>query len=344
MRIAKESVFSDLNNFEIYTIVENSFSDKFGFLEDEVTTLLDYYHSDHTLPVVKEWYNGYQFGPYTIYNPWSILNCIKHNQITPEPYWVNISSNSLIQNVIQASDNIVKEEIRQLLSGQVIQKQIRKDFVPTDLQNSPIAVFSFLLFSGYLTGVKVPDSLPAEYSLKIPNKEVSYVYTDIISSWIEQFNSNGTYQKMLQDLLSGNINSFIDYFTAIVSSSFSFFDLSDDKSENFYHAFILGLFVSLSETYHLRSNRESGFGRYDLMLIPKNVDEQRNGFVIEFKLVNKRRGETLDSAADAAIRQIKEKNYSGELITLGVRSIFLIGIAFEKKNVKVLYERQGYNE
>jgi hypothetical protein len=339
MRIAKKSVFSDLNNLEVYTILDQNFSDKFGFLDDEVESLLRYYGIESKLPEVKEWYNGYRFGTYTIYNPWSILNYAKKGASGPEPYWVNTSSNTLIRNIIHQSDNVVKEDIQQLLSGQVIRKQIRNDFVLTDLDHSQTALYSFLLLSGYLTAVKVSNSLPAEYDLAIPNREVSYVYTEIISTWIEQFNVNGTYQKMLQDLTSGNIESFTDYFEAIVSSSFSYFDLSENKSENFYHAFVLGLFVSLRDMYELRSNRESGYGRYDLMLIPKNLGKRKNGFVIEFKQTNKRRSETLNSAADGALLQIKEKEYARELINLGIPDIFLIGIAFEGKRVKIVHER-----
>ncbi|PWR69603.1 AAA family ATPase [Methanospirillum stamsii] len=339
MRIAKESVFSDLNNLEVYSILDRKFSERFGFLEEEVLELLREYQCTESFHEVKEWYNGYQFGPHTVYNPWSVLNYIKHVESGPKPYWVQTSSNTLIQIVFQKSDRQVKEDIQELLSGRPVTKQIRNDFVLPEIFQSQNALFSFLLFSGYLTALKISDTHPPEYELKIPNREVSYVYDEIIVTWIEQFNSLGTFNQMLNDLTKGNIESFIDYFSTIVATSFSYFDLSEKKAENFYHAFVLGLFVSLSDVYNLRSNRESGFGRYDLMLIPRDPDKHTNGFVIEFKAVNERRGETLDMAAGAALQQIHEREYAHELMSHHVHTIFLIGIAFKGKEVKILYDR-----
>lgn len=339
MRIAKESVFSDLNNLEVYSIVDQKLSDKFGFLDDEVQRMLHEYNCSESIHNIKEWYNGYRFGTHIIYNPWSVLNFIKHFESGPKPYWVQTSSNSLIQNVLRRSDGQVKDNIQELLEGKTVRKQIRNDFVLPDIYQSQNALFSFLLFSGYLTVVRVSDTHPPEYELMIPNKEVSYVYREIVLKWIEQFNTHGTFNQMLTDLTAGNIESFIDYFTSIVGSSFSYFDLSEKQAESFYHAFVLGLFVSLADTYHLRSNRESGFGRYDLMLSPKKPDEQSIGFVIEFKTANVRRGETMDYAAVQALHQIQEKGYAQELVSLHIPRIFLLGIGFQGKDVKIQYEQ-----
>ncbi len=340
MRIAKESVFSDLNNLEVYSIVDERLSDKFGFLEEEVQRLLQEYHCCESIDSIQEWYNGYRFGPYTIYNPWSVLNYIKHIHSGPKPYWVQTSSNTLIQTALKRSESQVKDIIRDLLEGKSVRKQIRNDFVLPDVFQSPNALFSFLLFSGYLTGVEISEIEPPEYELMIPNKEVSYVYREIILNWIELFNTHGTYHQMLHELISGNIESFIDYFTTIVNSSVSVFDVSENQAENFYHAFVLGLFVSLANVYHLRSNRESGFGRYDLMLIPNKIDEQSIGYVIEFKKTNIRRGETVDSAAALALQQIQEKGYAQELVSLHVPRIFLIGIGFQGKEVQIQYQER----
>ncbi|MDP4144943.1 MAG: AAA family ATPase [Bacillota bacterium] len=331
LRIAKESIFSGLNNLNVYSLLKNKYSDMFGFLETEVIGILKDFEIEFELEAVKKWYNGYVFGDNIIYNPWSILNFIDNGSELLKPYWINTSSNDLVKMLITKGGEYLKKELEDLIKGNEIVKQVNEDISMEDIDKATESVWSFLLFSGYLKPVKKEViSKRLYYNLRIPNLEVEYLYEEIILSWFSDNISNDNFNFMLTALTKGDIETFEDILSDYVIKSFSYFDVGDE-SEKFYHAFVLGILVALSNEYEVKSNRESGYGRYDIMLIPK--DNKRLGIIIEFKKVNKRRKETLEKSVDNALVQLQEKNYKQELMDLGIKNILELGIAFEGKDV-----------
>ncbi|SHH48924.1 AAA family ATPase [Tepidibacter thalassicus] len=333
LRVAKESIFSGLNNLEVCTILNNHYSDKFGFLEGEVEEILKYYNIEFEMDEVRKWYNGYMFGENVIYNPWSILNYVKNHEKGFRPYWVNTSSNDLVKIVLTKAGETVKKELEDLIKGKTIVKQMNEDIVMNDIENGSENVWSFLLFSGYLKVINENLKMGRSFcTLEIPNFEVKYLYEEIILAWFKESINNEKFNYMLKSLTTGDIETFEDIFSEYIIKSASYFDI--EESEKFYHAFVLGILVALNEEYEVKSNRESGYGRYDVALIPK--DRNKLGIIMEFKKVNKRRKETLEIAADKAIAQIKEKNYKQELLDMGIENIIELGIAFEGKEVLVV--------
>ncbi|QXM05194.1 AAA family ATPase [Crassaminicella indica] len=333
LRVAKESIFSGLNNLEVFTILKNSYGDKFGFLESEVEEILKHYNIEYEMDEVRKWYNGYIFGENVIYNPWSILNYVKNHENGFRPYWVNTSSNDLVKIVLTKAGETVKKELEDLIKGKAIVKQINEDIVMNDVENGSENVWSFLLFSGYLKVINENLKMGRSFcTLEIPNFEVKYLYEEIILSWFKESINNEKFNYMLKSLTTGDIETFEDIFSEYIIKSASYFDI--EESEKFYHAFVLGILVALNEEYEVKSNRESGYGRYDIMIIPK--DKSKMGIIIEFKNVSKRRKETLEIAADKAIAQIKDKNYKQELLDMGIENIMELGIAFEGKEVLVV--------
>ncbi|SHH28044.1 AAA family ATPase, partial [Tepidibacter thalassicus] len=333
LRVAKESIFSGLNNLKVCTILKNHYSDKFGFLESEVEEILKQYNIESEMDEVRKWYNGYIFGENVIYNPWSILNYVDNYEKGFRPYWVNTSSNDLVKIVLTKAGETVKKELEDLIKGKTIVKQINEDIVMNDVENGAENVWSFLLFSGYLKVINENLKMGRSFcTLEIPNFEVKYLYEEIILSWFKESINNEKFNYMLKSLTTGDIETFEDIFSEYIIKSASYFDI--EESEKFYHAFVLGILVALNEEYEVKSNRESGYGRYDVALIPK--DRNKLGIIMEFKKVNKRRKETLEIAADKAIAQIKEKNYKQELLDMGIENIIELGIAFEGKEVLVV--------
>ncbi|AWI05762.1 AAA family ATPase [Clostridium drakei] len=335
LRVAKESIFSGLNNLNVYSILKNKYSSYFGFSEVEIEEIFKYYEVEFKLDEVKSWYNGYVFGENVIYNPWCILNYVNNYEEGLQPYWINTSSNDLVKSLITKGGHQLKSELEDLIQDKSITKEINENIEMKEIDKSTENVWSFLLLSGYLKTVKntrKPDGrLVCE--LAIPNIEVKYLYNEIIMSWLKESVNNDEFNLMLNSLTNGDIENFEDIFADYVVKSFSYFDIGDE-SENFYHAFVLGILVALNNKYRVKSNRESGYGRYDIMIIPKDIG--KNGIIIEFKKVNKRRKETLNTAAENALAQIKTMNYRQELIELRVKNIIELGIAFEGKDVFVL--------
>ncbi|MCT4618794.1 MAG: ATP-binding protein [Marinisporobacter sp.] len=332
LRVAKESIFSGLNNLEVCTILNDRYSDHFGFSENEVEEMLKYYNLEFEMDEIKKWYNGYIFGEKVIYNPWSILNYTKNFKSGFKAYWVNTSSNDLVKKVLTKANDTVKRELEDLIKGKSIRKQINEDIVMNEIDKGAENVWSFLLFSGYLKVVHEELIMGRTYcNLKIPNIEVVYLYEEIILSWFKGSINTDKFHILLKSLITGDIETFEEILSEYLIKSASYFDI--DESEKFYHAFVLGILVALSDTYEVRSNRESGYGRYDIMMIPKNKEDL--GIVIEFKKVRKRRKETLELAVENALKQIVEKNYKQELLDLGVKNILEMGVAFEGKEVLV---------
>jgi hypothetical protein len=263
-RVAKESIFSGFNNLKVCSVINNPFADKFGFTEEEVEDILNYYNMDAYINDVKEWYNGYIFGDNTvIYNPWSILNYIDNKKL--QPYWVNTSSNNIIRDVLTRTESGVKKKIQTLIEGGEIKDEvINTDTNFRDIQKKKIigeeVLWSLLLVSGYLKPVNLRHT---EYgdtvcNLKIPNKEILKLYRDIISGWFESEEvTSDKIKELLKQLVEGDIEKFKEGFQYLVSKTFSYFDVGENSAENFYHAFILGLLVNIEGKYKVKSNRES---------------------------------------------------------------------------------------
>lgn len=333
LRIAKESIFSGLNNISTYTILNETFMDKFGLLEDEVKELLMEYDLIDRLSDIRQWYNGYQIGSCKgIYNPWSVLKCIEEKGALL-PYWVNTSDNALIKRLLTHGADKLKADIEELLKGSFVEKTIEEGVVFSNLEKSSNSIWSLLLFSGYLTLADTPFyGTPSK--LCIPNNEVTELYKSLVAEWFERTIQEDNYHLLLNSLITGDVNTFFQIFQEFLSSAVSVFDLSASEPEKIYHAFVLGMLVGLKERYEVKSNRESGYGRYDVMLIPK--DSQDLGIIIEFKKVGRFEKSTLESAAASALKQIEERNYISELHQRGVRKNLYLALAFKGKKSAML--------
>ncbi|MCB1194416.1 MAG: AAA family ATPase [Leptospiraceae bacterium] len=336
LRVAKENIFSDLNNLEVSTILDFECADKFGFTESEVIHFLKDYDLEKHFEDVKRWYNGYVFGDvHDIYNPWSIINYVKKYKAGLQAYWVNTSSNTLINTLLSQGDRQVKHELEHLLNNQPISKVITTNTVFSDIEKDSSHLWSFLLFAGYLKVVGKETNLDGELECKllIPNKEVYTTYRIFVKSWFQENLPNSEVELMIKSLLNGEAKDFEDILQKFVLNSMSFFDPTGNEPEKVYHAFVLGLLININQTHAVKSNRESGFGRYDIMLIPKSKSD--NGVIIEFKKVRSDKGETLETACESALQQIEEKQYEVALREMGISTIYKYGIAFEGKKVLV---------
>lgn len=328
LRVAKESIFSGLNNPSVCTILDKEYSSYFGFTEEEVVQLLNYYSIKTPIEEVRQWYNGYTFGETIIYNPWSIVEFIRKGEF--DSYWVNTSSNDIIQSLLTKASGGVKKDLETLMKRQAIEKFIDKNLVYSDIGQKEKTLWNFLLFSGYLKtkNVRLVETRKVADFI-IPNLEVYGLFQDIMIDWID--NNNGDSETTItlkESLVTGDYQLFEDIFVEYVEEAFSYFDVGGNKAEDFYHAFVLGIMVTFRDVYDVKSNRESGYGRYDVMLIPKDK-ENHFGIVFEFK--RKRPSETLEEALASGVKQIKEKKYRQELESIGVKNIREIAIAFEGK-------------
>ena len=341
-RISKESIFSDLNHLEIVTATSEKYADCFGFTEDEVLRSLKEYNLEDHRDEVKKWYDGFCFGgKKDIYNPWSILNYL--DKRTAAPYWANTSGNQLLSRTLQSGNKQVKESFEILLRRECIQTEIDEQIVFDQLDVDENAVWSLMLASGYL---KVEGSRTKEtneewdriYSLSVTNFEVLIMLKKLVRSWFASSSSN--YNEFIKALLKDDIRAMNVYINRVAESVFSFFDTGKKPSasaepERFYHGFVLGLMVELEETYRLTSNRESGFGRYDIMLEPKRKEDP--AIIIEFKVQDPDEEKELQQTVEAALRQIERKHYDSELKAKGIHSgrIRKYGFAFCGKKVLI---------
>ena len=338
LRIAKESIFSGLNNVVTFTLLNQGFQDKFGLLEEEVKELLDDRGLLDKLPSIMEWYDGYRIGSCTgIHNPWSVLSCIAEKG-NLAPYWVNTSDNALMKRLIARGGDDLKMDVEELLKGHVIEKTVDEGIVFSELEQSSTAVWSLLLYCGYLTLDAPPvDDVPCK--LKIPNIEVGRLYRTMISGWFSTTLQESKYRYLLSSLTSGDIDTFSRLFQEFIISSASVFDIPFEESEKIYHVFVLGMLVGLKDQYEVKSNRESGFGRYDVMLIPK--DKNGLGIIMEFKKIDAYDKIDLEKAVTLALKQIEDKRYAQDLLDAGVTNILYLGLAFEGKNVLIRSKYHG---
>jgi Predicted AAA-ATPase/PD-(D/E)XK nuclease superfamily len=329
--MAKEGISSGLNNLSVFTVTDPDFSNKFGFTDMEVQELFADMHLSTPHTEIKRQYDGYTFG-YThgLYNPWSILCCACNNG-TLDPYWVNTSDNELIKKLIAQASKTVKSELEQLLKGNTVAQEVDGSLTLPSMEHNSAALWSLLLYAGYLTYTSCESKGNKKLCLlTIPNTEIYHLYVDLIQSIFMQVTAQGEYgTDLLQALITGDTPLFSRLLQSFILNSMSIHDLPSNEPEKSYHLFVLGLLVMLGDRYEVKSNRESGYGRYDIMLIPK--DTQENGIIIEFKKVPS--GETLEDAADQGLEQIIHKQYAQELYSRNIQHIIAYGIAFEGKKV-----------
>jgi hypothetical protein len=302
----------------------------FGLTESEMGNLLEEYDLSIQLGEIQQWYNGYQFGNSIIYNPWSITNFLVNKAI--QAYWVNTSENTLIRNILIRSPIAIKQDCENLLKGKLTIKKFEEHLIFESLGSDTNSIWNLLLAGGYLTITTNQEIYNSgrNISLKIPNREVQYLFEDIIIKWF--INPSGIDLSMLlQNLIDGNISEFNSQFQSIIEDIFSVFDVGKHTSENFYHAFTLGLLIALKNRYEINSNRESGYGRYDLALFPMNKLDP--GIIIEFKLRNIREEENLDETAERALNQIEEKKYEQSFIQRGINFVRKFAFGFDGRKI-----------
>ena len=341
--MSKESIFSDLNNLEIVTTLSTKYETSFGFTE-EVFNALDEQGLPDEKSDVKKWYDGFIFGKQKdIYNPWSIINFLDKKEYNT--YWADSSSNGLINNLVKKGSPCIKMMMETLLKEETIDVQINEQIVFSELDYSEDAVWSLMLASGYLKVVAAEPLVgnrrkARKYTLALTNLEIRFMFEDMILRWFSHAKMETN--EFIRALINGDIESMNAYMNKVTLKTISYFDTgnipSDEEPERFFHGFVLGLMVDQTENYIINSNRESGFGRYDIMLEPiEKTNDKYPGIVIEFKVINPRKENSLEETVEAALKQIDEKNYDAELIKRGVKeeNIQHYGFAFRGKEVLI---------
>ena len=342
-RVSKESIFSDLNNLEVVTTTSDKYATVFGFTEEEVFHALDECNMSAEKEQVKLWYDGFIFGSHKdIYNPWSILNVLDKKKY--QTYWANTSSNGLVGKLIREGRRSIKEKFEDLLNGKKLVSSIDEQIVYNQLNGNEKAIWSLLLASGYLKVLSyesyrdIPEGAEPKYELALTNLEVKMMFQNMVRDWFSPAAED--YNDFVKAMLVDDVDAMNEYMNQVVLSTFSCFDTGNGRIENeperFYHGFVLGLMVDLQNRFIITSNRESGFGRYDVMLEPRNPRED-NAIILEFKAFNKRRENCLEDTVQAALEQIGKKQYAAQLIARGIdqERIREYGFAFKGKTVLI---------
>ena len=330
-RVAKESIFSGANNFDVFTILDNEFADDFGITEEEMDKVIEDFKVEDDKEEIKKWYDGYKIGDKEgIYNPWSILNYLTRKEL--RQYWVNTSSNDLIKLVLKNSTT-VKEKIERLLKGELIEVPINLETVIVGIENNEDNIWGLMLGTGYLKVTEVVDLANKIYKVALPNYEIKLLFEQIIDNWFRNKVMGNDLQSILKDLVTLNLEEYEEKFKILVKQMFSYMDVGENTAENFYHAFVLGMLVGLKDSYYVNSNRESGMGRYDIMLEPK--DKSGNSFIMEFKVYKEDKEKTIEETIENAKKQIEEKGYENNLRERGFKNITKIVYAFHGKEVKM---------
>jgi hypothetical protein len=342
LRVAREDIFSGLNNPEVYTFLDRAYGEYFGFTEDEVEALFK------SLPAVdladvKAWYNGYQANDLVLYNPWSILSCLKSGGELI-PYWVNVSDNALIYDLLTgAGPSIgIQEEFTTLMQGEEITTSLDPHLNLRDLTRDTTTILSLLYMSGYLNATsEVYDSIAyrMRYTLRIPNKEVHSLYANIIEKWLSHGQKNDWLFQCLEDMKAGRMANFENNLQQIADSIFSYHDVKGRTPESFFHGFLLGLVLYCKHEYTISSNREAGNGRYDIELLPNNAAPDLHGIIFEIKSLPKKASEKqLMAAAEDALKQIEEKKYQRMQEAEHVKKWLYLGVAFSGKALKLAHK------
>lgn len=343
-RVSKESVFSDLNNLKVVTTTSDEYATSFGFTQEEVFQALDEFGLSEEKEKVKEWYDGFVFGKYTdIYNPWSVLNFLDTNG-KYDTYWANTSGNRLVNKLIREGNPDIKELFEILLRGDVIRCPIDEQIVYNQLDDDEDAVWSLLLASGYLRVLAyekmdlIPLGRQPLYDLQLTNGEVQRMFITMINGWFTP--AKRQYNEFVKALLSQDIDTMNELMNHISCEIFSYFDTGrhmskEPEPERFYHGLVLGLLVELQQDYILTSNRESGYGRYDVMLEPR--DKSKAAYIFEFKVHKPKREASLEETVENALKQIEEKQYEADLLARGIKkeNIYKYGFAFCGKEVLI---------
>ena len=330
-RIIKEGIFSGLNNLKVDTILNKKYSEYFGLLESEVIEMLDYFGMKYKIEEVKEWYNGYLFGESEVYNPWSIVNYIDNGEI--KAYWANVSGNTLLENMLDHAGESVYDDLKRFTDGESIEKYISDGTTIKSLLSNDDEIWQLLLYSGYLTKAKnqEKESDSNIYNLKIPNKEIRKYFGNMFLNRF--FGTEVKTNTLIKALENGDIKKFEKTLGEIMINMLSHFDL-DKEMEKIYQVFMIGLVGFLMGKYEIISNDESGYGRYDLAIIPIKSNEK--AYLMEFKISKTKKG--MEERAQKALKQIDEKKYDTKLKARGIKNILKIGVAFYGKEVKVVFK------
>ena len=342
LRVAKENIFSGLNNLRVHTILDNRFTEYFGITESEVEKALKDFNLEFELQDVQKWYNGYLFGDIKVYNPWSIINFLNDEKL--KPYWVNTSGNELIKLYLKKLKNEIFDDFSKLLNREEIYKRINENMTFSNLEsNYSKNIWNLFFHSGYLTlGKKIEDD--GMCYLKIPNEEILKMFSEMfIEIYFEDYEK---FLYMSNALREGNISEFEKHLKEVLLENVGIFDVSGIYREQFYHGLMLGIILTLKNEYEITSNNFSGKGRYDLLLKPKNLEKRKEGIILELKVVNAMENlsedkifEKLENECDIALQQIEDKEYDSVLKNAGVENILKIGIAFFGKEVAVKFDR-----
>jgi len=330
-RIIKEGIFSGLNNLYVNTILSKDYSEYFGLLESEVIEMLEYFDMKYKIEEVREWYNGYIFGESKVYNPWSIVNYVREKEI--KAYWANVSGNTLLENMLDHAGESVYDDLKRFTDGESIEKYISDGTTIKSLLSNDDEIWQLLLYSGYLTKAKNQDKESDSniYNLKIPNKEIRKYFGNMFLNRF--FGTEVKTNILIKALENGDIKKFEKTLGEIMINMLSHFDL-DKEMEKIYQVFMIGLVGFLMGKYEIISNDESGYGRYDLAMIPIKSNEK--AYLMEFKISKTKKG--MEERAQKALKQIDEKKYDTKLKARGIKNILKIGVAFYGKEVKVVFK------
>ena len=343
LRVAKENIFSGLNNLRVHTILDNRFTEYFGITESEVEKALKDFNLEFELQDVQKWYNGYLFGDIKAYNPWSIINFLNDGKL--KPYWVNTSGNELIKLYLKKLKNEIFDDFSKLLNKKSILRRIDENMTFANLEvNYEENIWNLFFHSGYLTLAEEVQDDEEQVYLKIPNEEILKMFSKMfIEVYFENYNS---FYNMVYSLKNGDIETFKKELRKILLENVGIFDVSGVYKEQFYHGLMLGIILILKNEYEITSNNFAGKGRYDLLLKPKNLEKRKEGVILELKVVNAIENlsedkifEKLENECDIALQQIEEKEYASVLKNSGVENVLKIGIAFFGKEVAVKFDR-----
>ena len=331
LRVAKESIFSGLNNLAINSILDTKYSEYFGFTADEVKEIARYYHAEEKYNEICEWYDGYKFGNTEIFNPWSVINYFR-NGCQPRAYWQSTGSNDIIGEILGGADETIYEKLNALLQGESFLTYIDTGVIYPQVKSNPSSVYSFLLVAGYLKVIKSEPSFSGDFMCEValPNKEITFVYNKEILQKLNNIVPQATAISIQEAIYSGDTAALQKNLGTLLMQSVSSYDT---VGENFYHGLVLGLCATLDNRFYITSNRESGEGRYDICLCPK--DGKLPGILIELKAAKDCPEDELKELSKTALKQINDRKYDTELTTKGVKNIFKYGVAFSGKKVQI---------